>query len=151
MDEYILKAETAVVGKDTEVQHGAVIEEDVKIGNNCFIGYYAIIERGSIIEDDVYIGARVLFMTTKKVAHRRGYKAKVEGVRICRGARIISNAVLLPGITIGENALIGAGSVVTKDVPAREIHFGAPAQKRGNIPESEFVISSKTKEKGGET
>lgn len=147
MEEYILRAETAVVGKNTEIQHGAVIEENVKIGNNCFIGYYAIIERGSIIEDDVYIGTRVLFMTTKKIAYRRKYKAEVEGVRIRRGARIIANSILLPGITVGEDALIGAGSVVTKDVPAKEIWFGSPAQKRGNIPESEFVISSKIKEK----
>ncbi len=145
MEEYILKAETAKVGKDTEIQHGAVVEEDVIIGDNCFIGYYAIIERGSIIENEVYIGTHVLLMTTKRIAYRRSYKAEVKGVHICRGARIVSNVILMPGITIGEESLIGAGAVVTKDVPAREIHFGAPAQKRGNIPEKELTTNSSFK------
>lgn len=143
MEEYILKAETARVGKGTEIQHGAVIEEDVQIGDNCFIGYYALIERGSVIEDEVYIGARVLLMTTKRITHRRGYKPEVKGVHICHGARIISNAILLPGVTIGEEAVIGAGAVVTKDVPAREIHFGFPASKRGNVPKEELTATSK--------
>ena len=147
MEEYILRAKTAKVGKNANIQHGAVIEEDVKIGANCFVGYYALIERGSVIEDDVYIGARVLLMTTKKIAHRRGYKAEVNGVHICRGARVVSNAIVLPGVTIGEEAVIGAGAVVTKDVPAREIHFGFPAQKRGNVPEEEFTIKPKVASK----
>ena len=147
MEEYILKHKTAKVDKSTEIQHGAVIEEDVTIGKNCFVGYYALIERGSVIEDEVYIGARVLLMTTKKIAHRRGYKAEVNGVRICRGARVVSNAIVLPGVTIGEEAVIGAGAVVTKDVPAHEIHFGFPAQKRGNVPQEEFVVKSKPKAK----
>ncbi len=147
MEDYILKAETAKVGKNTEIQHGAVIEEDVTIGNNCFIGYYALIERGSVIEDEAYIGARVLLMTTKKIAHRRGYKAEVNGVHVCRGARVVSNAILLPGVTVGEEAVVGAGAVVTKDVPAHEIHFGFPAQKRGNVPKEEFVIKSVPKKK----
>lgn len=147
MEEYILRAKTAKVGKDTEIQHGAVIEEDVIIGANCFIGYYALIERGTVIEDEVYIGARVLLMTTKKIAHRRGYKAEVKGVHVCRGARVVSNAIVLPGVTIGEETVIGAGAVVTKDVPAREIHFGFPAQKRGNVPEEEFTVKVKPKPK----
>ena len=152
MEEYILRAETAKVGKGTEIQHGAVIEEDVTIGKNCFIGYYALIERGSVIEDNVYIGARVLLMTTKKIAYRRGYKAEVKGVHICQGARIVSNAIILPGVTIGEEVVIGAGAVVTKDVPAREIHFGFPSQKRGNVPKEEFVVQPpKTKAKAKPT
>lgn len=147
MDEYILRAKTAKVGKDTDIQHGAVIEENVQIGSNCFIGYYALIERGCVIEDEVYIGARVLLMTTKKIAHRRGYKPEVNGVHICRGARIVSNAILLPGVTVGEEAVVGAGAVVTKDVPAREIHFGFPAQKRGNVPDTELTVKPKIKAK----
>ena len=147
MDEYILKTENAVVGKDTEIQHGAVIEEDVRIGNNCFIGYYALIERESIIEDETYIGARVLLMTTKRIAHRRGYSSIVKGIHIHRGARIASGAILMPGVTIGAEAVIGAGAVVTKDVPTKEIHFGFPAQKRGNVPQEEFLASSTARKK----
>lgn len=147
MEEYILRAKTAKVGKDTDIQHGAVIEEDVTIGKNCFIGYYALVERGSIIEDEAYVGARVLLMTTKKIAHRRGYKAEVNGVHICRGARIVSNAIVLPGVTVGEEAVVGAGAVVTKDVPAREIWFGFPAQKRGNVPDEELTVKPKPKAK----
>lgn len=147
MDEYILQHKTAKVDKSTEIQHGAVIEEDVTIGKNCFIGYYALIERGSIIEDEAYIGARVLLMTTKKIAHRRGYKAEVNGIHVCRGARVISNAVLLPGVTVGEESVVGAGAVVTKDVPAREIWFGFPAQKRGNVPDEELTVKPKAKPK----
>lgn len=147
MEEYILRAKTAKVGKGTDIQHGAVIEEDVTIGKNCFIGYYALIERGSVIDDEAYVGARVLLMTTKKIAHRRGYKAEVNGVHICRGARIVSNAIVLPGVTVGEEAVVGAGAVVTKDVPAREIHFGFPSQKRGNVPQEEFIPKSAPKKR----
>ncbi len=175
MDDFILKAETAKIGEGTEVQCGAVIEDGVQIGKNCFIGYYTIIRpdviigdnteirphcfiaeaarigsyvrifqfsnisKLSILEDYVYIGARVLLTNTPRIAYYRKYKPELKGVLILRGARIASGAILLPGVKVGEEALVGAGAIVTKDVPAREIHFGAPAQKRGNVPEMELI------------
>ena len=142
MEEYILKAETAKIGKNTEIQHGAVIEDGVVIGNNCFIGCYAIISEGSILEDNVYVGAGTLFISIKKIAHKRKYKAESSGPRVEYGARIASGAVLLPGVKIGRNALVGTGALIAHDVPEREIHFGIPAKKRGNVPDEECVAEA---------
>lgn len=148
MEEHILRAKTAKIGKDTEIQHGAVIEGKVIIGSHCFVGYYAIISEGSVLEDNVYVGARSLFVSTKKIAHRRSYEVELGGPHVGYGARIASGAILLPGVKIGKNALVGSGALIAHDVPEREIHFGIPAKKRGNVPDEECVADPvKTKKK----
>jgi len=186
IDEIILIASTAKIGKNCTIQHGAVIEDGVTIGDNCFIGYYTIIRpdvvignnteirphcfiaeavkignkvkifqfsnisKFSVLEDCVYVGARVLFTNTHKIAHLRKYKAHLEGAYISYGARIASGSILLPGIKVGKNALVGAGALIAHDVPEREIHFGIPAKKRGNVPEEECVtdpVKAKKKDK----
>lgn len=142
------KSETAKIGKNCDIRHGVIIEDSVVIGNNCFIGEYTHITAGTIIEDLVYIGAKVLMINTEKIAHMRKYEEKLMGAHIKKGARIAPGAILLSGIKIGENALVGTGALVVHDVPDREIHFGIPAKKRGNVPEEECVVeSTKTKKK----
>jgi len=141
------KSETAKIGKNCDIRHGVIIEDGVVIGNNCFIGEYAHVTAGTIIEDSVYIGAKVLMINTEKIAHMRKYEEKLIGPHIKRGARIAPGAILLSGIKIGRNALVGTGALIVHDVPDKEIHFGIPAKKRGNVPDGECVDEPKVKKK----
>jgi len=141
------KSETAKIGKNCDIRHGAILEDNVIVGDNCFIGEYAHITAGTIIEDSVYIGAKVLMINSEKIAHMRKYEEKLTGSYIKRGARVSPGAILLSGVKVGKNALVGTGALIVHDVPDREIHFGIPAKKRGNVPEEECVDEPKAKKK----
>lgn len=181
------KSETAKIGKNCDIRHGVIIEDDVVIGDNCFIGEYAFLRRGArvgnntdirqycfideevvigshvkifqysyivkwaVVEDFVFIGARVLMANTRRIAHMREYETKLEAPRIKKGARIAAGAVILPAVTIGENALVGMAAVITKDVPARQIWFGFPGKKRGNIPPEECISEELVKKALGKS
>lgn len=123
------------VGSMTLIHRGAQIGQGVTIGSHCNICDCRIgdrvsiqtachITRGVIIEDDVFIGPRVVTLNDKLTSGPLTYP------RICRGAKIGGGSVILPGVTIGENAVVGAGSVVTRDVPAGATVVGNPARAR---------------------
>jgi acetyltransferase-like isoleucine patch superfamily enzyme len=108
----------------------------VVIGDNCKIKAFVFIPTGVTIEDDVFIGPNVTF-TNDKYPKTRGVWELLE-IRIKKGASIGANAIILPGLTIGEYALVGAGSVVTKDVPDYATVSGSPARVMGcRAPETE--------------
>jgi acetyltransferase-like isoleucine patch superfamily enzyme len=146
------------IGEGTRVGNFVMIRSDTSIGERCTIGSYVDIEgdvsighdvslqsgcyitRGVVIEDDVFCGPRVITMNDKRISHRRpGMTFVREGPRIERGARVGGGSVLLPGVTIGANAFVGAGSVVTKDVPARAIVVGNPARVVGTVDDPEVL------------
>jgi len=117
------------IGTFVEVQKGAVI------GKNCKISSHTFICEGVIIEDGVFVGHNVTFINDAfPRATTEDGKLQTEESWVCvptlvkQGASIGSSATLLCGITIGENALVGAGSVVTRDVPANTIVAGNPAR-----------------------
>jgi len=112
--------ESCVIGTFVEIQKDVVIGSKVKVQSHSFIC------SGVTIEDNVFIGHAVAF--TNDRYPRNGKDWKLEKTLVKKNASIGSNVTILPGITIGENALVGAGAVVTKDVPANTIVAGNPAQ-----------------------
>lgn len=113
------------IGRNCKIDAFVYIEEGVTIGDNCKIRPFVFIPTGISIEDDVFVGPNVSF-TNDKYPMVKG-KWTLFRTRIRKGASIGANSVILPGIEIGENALVGAGSVVTKDVPRGKIVAGNPA------------------------
>ena len=93
-----------------------------------------------MIEADVFCGPGVPTMNDKRIVHRRpGLTFVRRAPRILRAARVGGGSVLLPGVTVGENAFVGAGSVVTKDVPDCAIVFGNPARIIGRVRDEEIL------------
>lgn len=117
------------VGAFVEIQKGAAI------GKNCKISSHTFICEGVQIEDNVFIGHGVMFTndlfpraTNPDGSPQTEADWTLLETRVCKGASIGSNATILCGITIGENALVGAGAVVTKSVPANTVVAGVPAR-----------------------
>jgi UDP-2-acetamido-3-amino-2,3-dideoxy-glucuronate N-acetyltransferase len=119
--------EGASIGEDCNICAHTLIEGGAKIGNRVTIKSGVQIWNGSIIHDDVFVGPNVTF-TNDAYPKSRHYDKIFRGVTIEEGASIGANATLLPGIRIGRNALVGAGAVVTKDVPPNAIVVGNPAR-----------------------
>ena len=115
------------IGDDVSIGSHAVIEHHVRIGNGARVHSGAFIPEYSLLEDEAWIGPNAVFTNT---LHPRCPKAKqcLRGPRIRRGAKIGANCTLLPDIEVGELALVGAGCVVTRDVPARSVVTGNPAR-----------------------
>jgi UDP-2-acetamido-3-amino-2,3-dideoxy-glucuronate N-acetyltransferase len=140
--------QTKTVGEDTKIWQFTVVLPGAKIGNNCNINALCFIENdvvignnvtvkcgvqlwdGIIIEDNVFIGPNVTF-TNDKYPRSKVYPKEFVRTIIKRKASIGANATILCGIIIGENAMIGAGSVITRDVPDGELWYGNPAKKHG--------------------
>jgi acetyltransferase-like isoleucine patch superfamily enzyme len=122
----------AVIGSDCNIGEGCYIENYVRIGNGVTIKNNIAIWDNITIEDEVFIGPAAVF--TNELKPRACNKRKPEeltGTLIKRGATIGANATIVCGITIHEYAFIGAGSVVTRDVPAYHVVYGNPAVFKG--------------------
>lgn len=107
----------AKIGDNCNICSHCFIENDVQIGNNVTVKCGVQIWDGMVIEDDVFIGPNVTFCNDK-YPKSRNKDWKLEPVIVKKGASIGANATILPGVTIGENALVAAGAIVTKDVEA---------------------------------
>ncbi len=119
--------EENVIGNDVSIGTNAVLEFGNKIGNRVRIHSLCFLEMVTI-EDDVFIGPNVVFTDDPHPMKCPRYLDCLGGVTVKRLARIGANSTILPGVTIGENTLIGAGSVVTKDVPDNMVAAGSPAK-----------------------
>ena len=122
------------VGAFVEIQKGAKIGKNVKVSSHTFIC------EGVTIEDDVFVGHNVSFINDKyprSTAPGGGLQTeadwKVVNTLVKRGASIGTSSTILCGVTIGENAIVGAGSVVTKDVPPNTIVAGVPARVKRKV------------------
>ena len=117
----------AKIGKNCNICSNCFIENDVKIGDNVTIKNGVYLYDGITIEDNVFIGPNATF-TNDLFPRSKNPDWKLSKTVINKGASIGANATILCGVTIGEKAMIGAGSVVTKDVPDGELWVGNPAR-----------------------
>jgi len=145
--------EGAIIGEGTKIWHFCHIMSGAQIGNNCSIGQNvnigskAIIGNGVkiqnnvsvyddvIIEDDVFCGPSCVFTNVINPRSFIERKNEYRKTIIKKGASIGANATIVCGVTIGEYALIGAGSVVTKDIPSYSLAYGNPARIHGKVDE----------------
>ena len=116
----------AQIGENCNICSHCMIENDVRIGNNVTIKNGVQLWDGITLEDNVFVGANTSF--TNDLYPRSKGEWQCIPTLIKKGASIGVGSTILCGVTIGENAMIGAGSVVTKDVPAGELWFGNPAK-----------------------
>jgi len=132
------------IGDNTKIACFVEIESGVKIGKNCKIQAFSFIPSGVIIEDNVFVGPHVCFTNDKIPRATSGGKLKIAGkdwhigkIIIKKGASIGANSTILPEVTIGENSIVGAGSVVTKDIPSNVVVAGNPAKIIRKLKEGE--------------
>ena len=137
---FVFIREKTIIGKRCMVGSYVDIEGDVRIGDLVSLQSGCYITRGVIIENEVFCGPRIITMNDKPMTYRRpSLTFKRQAPRILRAARIGGGSILCPGVTVGENALVGAGSVVTRDVPDRMIVAGNPAVSIGSVPDNEII------------
>ncbi len=117
------------IGKNTKIDSYVYIEEGVRIGDNCKIRPFVFIPTGVTIENNVFIGPNVTF-TNDKYPRSHG-KWTLVRTKVMRYASIGAGTTIIPGVRIGRNALVGAGSTVTKDIPDNAIVVGSPARVVG--------------------
>src|SRR2546422_9616733 len=118
------------IGKNTKIDSYVYIEEGVTIGDDCKIRPFVFIPTGVTIEDAVFIAPNVTFTNDK---HPRSHgEWKLLETLVKSHASIGAGTTIIPGVTIGENALIGGGSVLTKDIPDNAIAVGTPARIVGH-------------------
>lgn len=129
----ILVREKSNIGNNVLLGTNVVIEGNTTIGNNVSLQSNVYIPTNTIIEDFVFIGPSAV-LTNDKYPIR--IKTDLVGPIIRKGASIGANSVILPGVEIGEGAIVGAGSLVTKDIPAWTVAFGSPATVIKDVPES---------------
>jgi len=122
----------ATIGKDCNICDHVFIENDVVIGDRVTVKCGVQLWDGLRVADDVFIGPNVTF-SNDKYPKSKQYQAKVQETHIGRGASIGGGAAILPGLRIGARAMVGAGAVVTHDVPARAIVSGNPARIVGYV------------------
>lgn len=123
--QYVVILKNAILGENCNICSHCFIENDVRIGDNVTIKCGVFLWDGITIEDNVQIGPNVTFTNDKYPRAKQDFL--LQRTTIKKGASIGAASVLLGGITIGENAMVGAGSLVTKDVPDNELWYGTPA------------------------
>lgn len=128
----VLVRENSKIGDNVLIGTNSVLDGNCSLGNNVSVQTDAYITAYTTIEDDVFIGPRAATTNDKYMY----YGAKLIGPTIKKGARIGANCTILPGVVIGERAVVGAGAVVTRDVPDGLTVVGNPARilKNGNTP-----------------
>ena len=130
--------ERAEIGAESVVGRGASVENDVSIGARVKLQTGAYVTAWSRVEDDVFLAPGVI-LTNDPTAGRRGAGQELRGALLRRACRIGGGAVLLPGVEVGEEAFVGAGAVVTRDVPARAVVMGVPARVIRELAEEELL------------
>jgi acetyltransferase-like isoleucine patch superfamily enzyme len=131
--------ERVVVGDDVVIGRGVLVENDTTIGAMTKIQAEAYITAYSTLEEHVFVAPCVVTTNDNFMGRTERRRELVKGPTIRRGARIGGGAILLPGVEIGEEAFVGAGAIVTKDVEPRMLVVGSPARVMRAVPEEELL------------
>ena len=131
--------ERVVVGDDVVIGRGSLIENDTTVGASTTIQAMAYITAYSTLEDNVFIAPCVQTTNDNFMGRTEKRHELIKGPMIRRGARVGGGAVLCPGVEIGEEAFVGAGAVVVRDVPPRVVVVGNPARVLRDVPEEELL------------
>jgi len=143
--DYASIRENCVIGENTVIGRHVCVEDNTRIGMGCLIQTQSHVTAHAIIGDYVFFGAHVITTNDNIMFHPRNLRTRIKqdfklvGPIIKRGARIASGAIILPAVKIGEEAVVGAGSVVTRDVPAFTVVYGVPAKPIRKVPEDEWL------------
>ena len=125
--QYVVILPGAVIGRDGNICSHCFIENKVVVGDRVTVKCGVQLWDGVTLEDDVFVGPNATF-TNDREPRSRNASATLLPTLVKKGASIGANATILPGLTIGEGAMVGAGAVVTKDVPPRTLVVGNPAR-----------------------
>lgn len=128
-----------IIGDDCMIGHLTVFEGDCLVGKRTLIHAQCHVTKGASIGEDVFIAPFFCGANTPRIVHGRDYPLVLKPYRIERAVRIGVGVVVAPGVVIRENAQIGMGSVVTRDVPARHCWLGNPAAFHREVPTEELL------------
>ncbi|PIE55301.1 MAG: UDP-3-O-(3-hydroxymyristoyl)glucosamine N-acyltransferase [Dethiosulfovibrio peptidovorans] len=131
--------ENVSIGELTIIGRGVTVENKTTIGKRCKIESNAYITAVSLVEDYCFVAPCAAFSNDNYLGRTEERKKHFAGPILRRGARIGVNATLLPGVEIGPDALVAAGAVVTRDVPARTVVIGCPAKEMKPVPEEQLI------------
>lgn len=140
INHHVVMLPDIMIGDNTFVGPMVVMEGYTKVGKNCAIRANSHITAFTTIEDEVFVGPGVMTINDKEVRyHREGHGKNLSGPTFKYGSRIGGGSVIMQGVTIGKNSLVGAGSVVTKDVPPKTVVVGNPAKFLRNVFDWEII------------
>lgn len=125
--QFAIVLKNAVIGGNCNINSHTFIENDVVVGDNVTVKCGVFLWDGLRVEDNAFIGPNVTF-TNDKYPKSKAYPDEFQQTVVKKGASIGANATVLGGVSIGENSLVGAGSVVTKSIPDNELWVGNPAR-----------------------
>lgn len=131
--------ERVTIGDDVVVGRGSLVENDTTVGARTRIQAEAYVTAHSTLEEDVFIAPCVVTTNDNFMGRTERRHELTKGPTIRRGARVGGGAILCPGVEIGEEAYVGAGAVVTKDVPPRSVVVGNPARVLREVPADELL------------
>jgi acetyltransferase-like isoleucine patch superfamily enzyme len=125
--QFVVVLPQAVIGKNCNICAQSFIENDVVIGDHVTVKNGVSLWDGLRVEDNVFIGPNVTF-TNDKYPRSKVYPREFQTTLIKTGASIGAGSIVLGGVEIGQNAMVGAGSLVTQNIPSNELWFGSPAK-----------------------
>jgi acetyltransferase-like isoleucine patch superfamily enzyme len=130
--------ERARIGAGSVIGRGSAVDNDVVVGTRVRVQTDVYLTAFSELEDDVFVGpgART---TNDDTMSRHGPEYELRGARLRRACRVGGGTVLCPGVEVGEEAFVAAGSVVTRDVPARAVVMGVPARTVRDVPDADLL------------
>lgn len=138
----------AILGKNCNICANSLIENNVIIGDNVTVKSGVQLWDGVRVEDNVFIGPNVTF-TNDLIPRSKVYPKQYLHTTLKKGSSIGANSTLIAGITIGEHAFIGAGSVVTHSTPPYTIWYGNPARQKGYITKQGVLLDMNQRDKSG--